>query len=519
MIKRSIVWAIVSVFFGIVPIIAQTTSCEAWIDDALSVLGDNCAELSRNGICYNHNQVGVTLFDDVADFDFAVPSLDRIRIVSTIESDATQNPLGVAVMNIQANIPNTVAGSGVMMTLIGDAIIENKVHPLLANTIGQPLSTVVTMPSNIYQLPVEVAEVVDVLDVESVVWVDGFDPTREWLRVVNAGNVGWIRTANVTRLTAMERLPLIGASHPSAMQSIYLRTGSDEVDCFDAEPVIALQTPDAIPVDMTINGVDMKIDGMVTFKNLDDGLIKLTVHRGQVTTVFGNTITAGQSVVGVLDTEVEQGAIVSWGDVFTMTSADAALGERAQAVFNRVISSNGWDVNVVGSDLTHIVSAGETLFQIGRLYDASLIEIVNRNDLEEPYTLFSGDELMIPNPNSGFVGLPSDDRLERTQLSECEGFRLTSPLDGAPTEPTSYYWDGVMGATQYQVNLYDGVTGLLMGTGRTTGAETSIVLSAGEFGIGGMLRWEVVAYGDGELLCRTGLSQPMPHFAPVNPGE
>jgi hypothetical protein len=169
-----------------------------------------------------------------------------------------------------------------------------------------------------------------------------------------------------------------------------------------------------------------------------------------------------------------------------------------------------------------------TLYHLAKIYselgvyNTSLIEIVNRNDLSEPYTLFAGDVLWIPNPDSGFVGLPASNAETGQPASlegTCEGFRLTSPLAGVPTEATSYYWDGVIGATQYQVNLYDATTGLLMGTGRTIGAETSIVLSAGEFGIGGMLRWEVLAYGDGALLCRTGLSQPMTHFAPVDPSE
>ena len=97
--------------------------------------------------------------------------------------------------------------------------------------------------------------------------------------------------------------------------------------------------------------------------------------------------------------------------------------------------------------------------------------------------------------------------------------RLISPLGTVPTESAPYYWEGVEGATQYQVNIYDQATGLLMGSRYTGSGVTSVVISAGELKVGGAMQWEVIARHGEQVLCSTGLSQPIIHSAPVQPAQ
>jgi len=542
---RFSIWTILVLIVGIVPAVAQTLSCPLLVEQALTAVGDNCGDLSRNSACYGYNQVDATFFDDMPEDYFTIPSdranLQDIDMLHTQPLDTSQSQWGVAIMNIQANLPNTVPGQGVLMMLVGDATVENDVDPDEANLIKDPLSTVATLESNLHLSPSQTSEVVDIVAENSIVLVDGFNATRTWLRVVNDGVIAWIPSDNVARLAAMDGLPIVGANNPTAMQAFYLSSGIGEVACSEADSMIAVQSPENITVDLTVNGVDIKVGSLITFNNLDEKTINLTVHRGEVTTVFGNTVSAGQSAIGVINSAPEQGdVIVAWGEAVPATEEELALGERAQTGLNSVARNNDWDEREIeppsdqpeqpttsSGEIIHIVSSGETLFGIGRLYDTSLVQIVNRNNLSEPYTLFSGDELVIPNPGSGFVGLPSsgnDEPVSQPPSSDepastgtCDALRLTSPLQSAPTEATPYYWDGVAGATQYQINIYDAATGMLMGTFYTDGAETSITIGAGQIGVGGMLQWEVIALVNGEPLCGTGRSQPMPHNAPIDP--
>lgn len=542
MMKRSFIWTMLILVLGIVPILAQTASCPAMVDDALRAVGDNCGDLSRNSACYGHNQVEATFFAEMPEDYFSVPSdragLNEIDTLTTTTLDMNDNRWGVAVMNIQANIPNTVPGQAVMMMLMGGATIQNDVNPETANIITDPVSTVAVVESNIYRSPSESTEVINVVSANSIVLVDGFNTTRAWMRIVNDGVIGWIQAGNVARLAAIDALPIVGANNPTPMQAFYLTTGIGEVECNEADSVVAVQSPENITVDLTVNGVDIKVGSMITFQNLDSQTVSLTVHRGNVSTIFGNTISAGQSAIGVVNSSPELGnIIVAWGDAVPATDEEKQLGERVQVALNNVARSNNWDEREIepvteenpttaSGELIHIVASGETLFGIGRLYEASLPEIVARNDLSAPYTLFSGDRLVIPNPGSGFVGLPSSGGGETTPTvteepttdNVCDTFRLTSPLSGGvPTENTTYYWDGVAGATQYQINVYDSATGLLMGTFYTNGAETSIMFSAGELGVGGAMQWEVIALVNESPLCSTGLSQPLVHGAPIEP--
>jgi len=531
---------------GIVTVVAQVTSCPALVEQALVTVGDNCANLDRNSACYGYNQVDATFTEEFPEDYFSSPS-DRAGLISldtlvTTPMDLINDRWGVAVMNIQANLPNTIPGQGVIMMLVGDAEVRNGVPADDANEINDPLSTATLQETPVFSSASTSADQITTIPANEIVLVDGFNSTRTWLRMVNDGTIGWIESSHVARLAAMDNLPIVGASHPTPMQAFYLSTGIGQSECSEADSMIAVQSPEHITVDLTVNGVDIRVGSLVTFQNLDQNILNLTVHRGGVTTIFGNTINAGQSAFAVVNPDPEQGeTIIAWGDPVPASENDLQLGKTAQMGINQVAINNGWDERIIepvepqstpesqpesqSGELIHIVASGETLFGIGRRYDASLPEIVARNGLSDPYTLFVGQSLVIPNPGSGFVGLPSTGATvpqpstdtDTPTVGTCDTLRLISPLGSVPTEPVPYYWEGVEGATQYQVNIYDQATGLLMGSIYTEGAETSVVISAGKLQVGGGMQWEVIAKQGDQVLCSTGLSQPLIHSAPVQP--
>ncbi len=546
MFKRSPIYVMFVFLMGIMTVTAQINSCPALVEEALIAVGDNCANLDRNSACYGYNQVTATFLEEFPADYFSTPA-DRTSLVHldslvTASMDLANDRWGVAVMNIQANLPNTVPGQGVIMMLVGDAEVRNDVAPDDANEITDPISTATLQDTILYTSPSPTAEAIATIASNEIVLVDGFDSTLTRLRMVNDGVIGWVDSTHVARLAAMENLPIIGASRPSPMQAFYLSTGIGQSECTEADSMIAVQSPENITVDLTVNGVDIRVGSLVTFKNLDQNIINLTVHRGGVTTVFGNTISAGQSAFGVVNPDPTQGGtIIAWGDPVPASQNDLILGQTAQNGINQVAQNNGWvERSVEGAssestppqssetesgEIIHIVAAGETLFGIGRQYDASLPAIVARNGLSDPYTVYVGQSLVIPNPGSGFVGLPNssqpvsqpstDTESDTPSSSTCDTLRLVSPLGTVPAESVPYYWEGVSGATQYLVQIFDSATGLLMGQVYTNGAETTVNISAGELSVGGGMQWQVIALQNGQEICNTGLSQPLTHLAPV----
>ena len=542
MFKRSPIYAIMMFLLGIVPVIAQGVSCPTLVEQALNAVGDNCSDMGRNSACYGYNQVDATFSGEFPENYFSVPtdraSLTDLDTLRTLPMDTNSSRWGVAVMNIQANLPNTLPGQGVIVMLIGDAEVRNDVAPEEASMIVDPISSVMLEEGFLYKSPSTSGEIIRVVPVNEILLIDGVNPTQAFLRVVSEDEIGWVEREHVARLMAMDALPTIGGSFPTPMQAFYLSTGIGESECSEADPMIAVQSPENITVDLTVNGVDIRVGSLVTFRNIARNTINMTVHRGGVTTVFGNTINAGESAIGIVNNDPNQeGSIIAWSDALPASEEEMLLGQRAQNGINSLARNNGWTERQIettpppespGGEVIHIVSRGETLYSIGRLYDTSLPEVVARNGLSAPYRLFPGQELVIPNPGNGFVGLPGNPApvVPPPPIPEgeiivdfCATLRLTSPLNTVPTEPVPYYWDGVAGATQYQVNIFDQATGQLMGTFYTNGNETSIVISAGELMVGGAMQWQVIALLNGQVLCATGLSQPILHAAPVDTSD
>lgn len=519
---------------SIVPVIAQATVCPALVEQALTAVGDNCDGMSRNSACYGYDSVETSFIGDFPSDYFTTPAdragLTEIDTLKTAAMDLANNRWGVAVMNVQANLPNTIPGQGVIMMLMGDSEIHNAVTPDEATVLVDPLSLLATREVGLYSSPSATSTLVKTVLPNDIVLVDGYNPDLEWLRVSDETSISWIPSDAVLATPEMQTLPIVGASNPTPMQAFYFSTGIGAPECNEAESMIAVQSPENIKIDLTVNGVDIRVGSLVTFQNMDAHTISMTVHRGSVQTVFGNVVNAGETAIGVLN---DANGIAAWSDNRPVDENEKDRGERAQDGINILARANGWlersiddnpqppateeptnndDQCINKQPNIHVVQAGESLFGIARLCNASMPDIISANNLQAPFTLFSAQELIIPNPGSGFVSLP--DVPVDVPPNPCLTLKLTSPLGGAPSELATYYWDGVAEATQYQVNIFDGATGQSMASFLTNGNETNISLSIGVLGVGGEMQWQVVALQNGQPICNV-MSPPMPHLAPI----
>ena len=112
---------------------ATAQSCPSIVESALDAVDEVCEDAGRNQACYGNidmdaePQPGISdfAFDDVGDIE-DVGKLQSLEL-SPLDEDA--GIWGVALMRLQADIPDTLPGQNVTFLLFGDVEIVNDVSP------------------------------------------------------------------------------------------------------------------------------------------------------------------------------------------------------------------------------------------------------------------------------------------------------------------------------------------------------------------------------------------------------
>jgi hypothetical protein len=120
---------------GLAPVLAFAglADCPEIVQTALDSADQFCAEMGRNQACYGHVALTAELQADAEDATFE--KAGDIVSVALVESlrlnplDETTGAWGVALMNLQANLPDTLPGQNVTFLLFGDVEITNAVSP------------------------------------------------------------------------------------------------------------------------------------------------------------------------------------------------------------------------------------------------------------------------------------------------------------------------------------------------------------------------------------------------------
>ncbi len=102
--------------------------CPALVETAITAVGEACAGVGRNSVCYGHFNVAALGADETPLADFA-ESGDTVRVddlaaLQTAAMNVDEGVWGVALMSLQANIPDTLPGQAVTFVLFGDASLE-----------------------------------------------------------------------------------------------------------------------------------------------------------------------------------------------------------------------------------------------------------------------------------------------------------------------------------------------------------------------------------------------------------
>ncbi len=289
------------VMLCIVPVLAQVDDCPALVQSAIKAVGDLCAATGLNQACYGNLSLKADPQPDVTGFVFDKPGdVARVANLKTLRVDPfdeVKKEWGVALMRLQANIPDTLPGQSVSFLVFGDVQLENKVD--------SPSAPLVTMPSDTILLgaPQSDGPIVGALVAGDKAFALSQSADGAWVRVELDGSdsrTGWIPSA---LLPQAGELPAFDANEPNPMQAFSLQTGVTGVKCASApQDGILVQTPGGgdIKIKLTVNDVNIELGSTAFLQAQPSNNMRFSVIEGQ-----GTIESQGQTV------EVPAGSWVS----------------------------------------------------------------------------------------------------------------------------------------------------------------------------------------------------------------
>lgn len=300
---------------------AQTTmrtsgTCPAIVERALKAIDNNCADLGRNSVCYGYNQVNALFSEAAGEVNFNVPSdkadITALESIETAPLDETNNYWGLALMNVQANVPNSLPGQGVVFMLMGDAKLENRVNPKdLPGVLTEPI-TVRAFGDNVRvrAVPHLRANVINLLADDTELLADAQSEDGYWLRVKTTNfegeeAVGWVNRDVLSPNEQMDSLQHVNPWRMSPMQAFRFTTGMGRPGCAEAQGALMIQGPNNVTVEIEANGARIRVSSTVLL-NAEDGMLKVTTLSGEAS-VGGMVVPQGYSTEAQLDASGQAG--------------------------------------------------------------------------------------------------------------------------------------------------------------------------------------------------------------------
>jgi hypothetical protein len=110
---------------------AQSSTCPSIVEAALESLQDACQDTGRNQVCYGNLSLDATPQDGVSSFQFErvgdIAPVNDMASLKLSPMDEESGVWGVAVMRLQASLPDTLPGQNVTFIMFGDVEVTNAV--------------------------------------------------------------------------------------------------------------------------------------------------------------------------------------------------------------------------------------------------------------------------------------------------------------------------------------------------------------------------------------------------------
>ncbi|MBA3868289.1 MAG: LysM peptidoglycan-binding domain-containing protein [Anaerolineae bacterium] len=298
----------------VVPVLAQD-DCPTLVQNAIKAVGDLCAATGLNQACYGNLSLKAEPQPGVTSFAFDKPgNVTRVANLKTLQVDPfdeVKKQWGVALMRLQANIPDTLPGQSVSFLVFGDVQLENKVTPTDSPSL--------TLSSNAVLLgdPQDSTSIVGGLTSGDKVFVLSQSEDGKWIRVELDGSdsrTGWIPASLFPQAG---ELPKFDANAPTPMQAFSLQTGVSGVKCASApQDGILVQTPGGsnLKIKLTVNDVNVELGSTAFLQAQPSNNMRFSVIEGKGTVESnGQTVDvpAGSWVSVPMDANLEPVGTIS----------------------------------------------------------------------------------------------------------------------------------------------------------------------------------------------------------------
>lgn len=297
---------------GISMAAAQGIACPEIVQAAVAAADDACDGIGRNQACYGNINLEATPRQGAADFTFSAPGdladISNLQALQLSAMNPDDGSWGVALMKVQANLPDTLPGQNVTFVLFGDVEVQNRG--------GEPMILAVTATANVNvrQGPSTDVPVVSSLPNGQSAQTDGRNDEGNWLHVrLGDGSTGWVFTELVSVDGNTAALPLLedGSEGPNIpqygpMQAFYFKSGISDAPCTEAPGSgILIQSPKgAGRVTIIVNEIRIDLGSTIFIQGCPCHGLDVDVIEGSATvTVAGvaRSVPAGATVHIPLD--------------------------------------------------------------------------------------------------------------------------------------------------------------------------------------------------------------------------
>lgn len=464
---RKSVLVLFTLLLSVTVALAQDDVCPLLVSQALASLDANCGGLGRNETCYSYDRVEAGFISAVPEDFFTKPAdtaaVADLQTLRTTPLDEQNGTWGLAVMNLQANLPNTLPGQSVKFVLMGDVQIENAVTPedVFTPSDGMTITANVAAGANIRSGPGLNFNVIGAAQDGAELQADGLSEDGEWLRVVYRDRPAWISRSVVDDVPEIKNLPILTGDLRTPMQAFYLRTGVGQTSCTEAmDDILLVQGPKNVEIQLTVNGAQVALRSTGAFRTvLIDGewFLEIIVFDGEFE-VGGVTIRTGQHSYLCLGNGDSPDRDVS---------CDPTPPERIPDFGAEWCVMEGVPSDILNYGI-EVLCPGET----------------------PPAATFTGATV------------------SRLSDVSCANFGLVAPLGTVDAGTQHFEWTPARGSNiEYELVFYN-YLGQQANTFRTTSTAYDVNLGS-ETSTGGAFSWEVRAYQNGDYACVTHRSPEM----------
>ena len=112
-------------------VLAEASTCSADVQKAMATVQQDCGATGRNQACYGYVALSATPRAGVQNFTFShegdVVNVADLSSLQLTPFDPVKNTWGIALMKLQANLPDALPGENVTFLMFGDVKITNAV--------------------------------------------------------------------------------------------------------------------------------------------------------------------------------------------------------------------------------------------------------------------------------------------------------------------------------------------------------------------------------------------------------